>query len=495
MKAPLFANLSYRFKVPLLLMLVILMTGGLVTATLVGHSYNDLRRDLIDSTQRVGEVLASTLVPALKHDDLWRAYQIVSVPYRARSGSAELETFVVVLDRRLQVYVSSQPELFPTASSLPAEYRWLREEVERQLGPAGRVLDAREQDKILVVQPIFDGDERSRYGTLVIGVSPSALMPRFYAMLLRATLTSLLVLALLLPLGWYLGKRMIGPLTHLAGCLGQLGHVPPSAISCQVPIGRDEIGQLGSQFHHMLAELREKEALEQRIMMADRLAAVGRMSAGIAHEINNPLGGMLNAINTYKRYARGDEVTERTLSLLERGLLQIRETVSALLVEARLERRSLTMQDIDDIRTLVLSSIQAKEGVLCWENGLDGEVGLPSTLIRQLLINLLLNAIQAIPASGKVWCRVWIADGSLFADVRNDGPAIPSGLIDRLFEPFVQHGSTGSGLGLWVSYQIVQQLGGSIDVASRDGDTRFLVTIPLPVRNGGDARHGQALSD
>jgi len=246
-------------------------------------------------------------------------------------------------------------------------------------------------------------------------------------------------------------------------------------------LGGDEIGQLGRQFQAMLRELEDKQALEREMIMSDRLASIGRLTEGIAHEINNPLGGMLNAINTCRRHGSADPVTARTIALLERGLLQIKETVAALLVEARVESHALAHEDLEDVHTLVAHAAAKKQLAVRWYNWVEGAVALPSTLVRQVLINLLLNAIQAAPSRGLVTCDVRVADAALRLQVSNEGRHLGSEQLERLFEPFAS--DTGTGLGLWVVYQIVQQLHGEIRVSNGPPVTRFELSFPL----GGEA--------
>jgi signal transduction histidine kinase len=258
---------------------------------------------------------------------------------------------------------------------------------------------------------------------------------------------------------------------------------PPSRVGADLYLGGDEIGQLGRQFQAMLRELEDKQALEREMIMSDRLASIGRLTAGIAHEINNPLGGMLNAINTCRRHGDADPVTARTISLLERGLLQIKETVAALLVEARVESHALTRDDLEDVHTLVAHAAAKKQLAVRWYNWVEDPVALPSTLVRQVLINLLLNAIQAAPARGLVACDVRVAPkvqdqgAALRLQVSNDGRHLQPEQLERLFEPFAS--DTGTGLGLWVAYQIVQQLHGEIRVSNGPPITRFELSFPL----------------
>jgi signal transduction histidine kinase len=110
---------------------------------------------------------------------------------------------------------------------------------------------------------------------------------------------------------------------------------------------------------------------------------------------------------------------------------------------------------------------------------LRGRFALPSTPVRQVLINLSLNAMQATPEGGVVTCSIDNELGRLHIRVDNEGEDIPADRLNRLFEPFVHHNPSGSGLGLWVTYQIVQQLHGRIAVKSSEGHTRFSVRLPL----------------
>lgn len=471
-------NLSYRYKVPMMLSATILLTGIVVSIALTWRTFADLRADLFRNAVEVGSVLSNTLPAALKHDDLWLAYQIIGAA--KVDGESESERLLIVLDDEYRVYVSNRPDLFPVMSELRTQGEQLAKverEVKRRPTLTPYSLELPDSDHIFTVIPMID--DGIAIGTLLIGYPRSLFLPRFLGIVRRVAYSSLIVLAVLLPIGWYLGNRAVKPLSQLAHCLGRVGSAPLEAVDCQLEEGRDEIGQLGVSFRQMLLELREKEQLEQEMVASERLAAIGRLAAGVAHEINNPLGGMLNAINTYRRHGVPDELAGRTLSLIERGLNQIGDTVSALLVEARSESHRLTPQDIDDVYMLLQPDVQRRSIRLGWENCLDTTVGLPSTQVRQVLINLALNAVQATTDRGDVSCRVETSGRLLRIAVANSGDEIGPEQMQRLFEPFTHFNEEGSGLGLWVTYQIVKQLDGRIDVARREGRTVFSVDLPL----------------
>ena len=474
-------DLSLRYKIPLRVLSLASITAILVTASILFRVYDETRNDLLRHAQSMGRVLANTLVGPLTHDDAWRAFEIINSPFQGEEADrSELAETILVLDGKGQVYVSTRPAQFPMLSDpvrLDPEFAAIREATAGRDGHNPVATAQPGSSRLFVGIPIVS--DGGRLGTLVMTYTKGPFIPRFIGIAQRAALMTLLALAVLLPIAWYWGNRMAGPLVRLAGCMDQIGPRVPEGLHCDLFESNDEIGRAGASFKRMLKELVEKARLEQEILVTERLAAVGRLSAGIAHEINNPLGGMLNAINTFKRHGSNDPRTLKTLSLLERGLSQIKDTVAALLVEARLEsRHPLSRHDIEDTRTLVAAEAVGKGIGLVWDNHIATELPLPSTLVRQILLNLLLNAIRA--AEKQVECQVYRDSRSLTLAVKNDGTHIPDEDMPYLFEPFSRLSRNGHGLGLWITYQITRQLNGGILVESDPGQTRFAVTLPLP---------------
>jgi len=499
-------DLSLRFKIPLRATVLVLITATLVTGSLIAREYDELKQDLIASANSLGRVLATTLVTPIAHDDAWRAYEIITSPFQEHTSDtgpqgAEL---IMILDPNYRVYVSTRPGEFPMLADpglISEDYRRVQDAIRVRSDTEPFPLEVAGSDLLHVITPITaDGIS---LGTLVATYSKAGFLPRFLAIAERAAVVSLLVLAILLPGAWYWGSRFATPLVSLAESMGKIGPRIPGDEELRIYESHDEVGQLGSAFRRMVSQLRQKEALEQEVMISERLAAVGRLSAGIAHEINNPLGGMLNAISTFKRHGSADaavalleepgreacgqcdlphrlQLGGKTLSLLERGLTQIKDTVGALLVEAKADSHPISGQDMEDVRTLVQPDFHRKRISMEWNNGIRDPIALPSTLVRQVLLNLLLNAAQAANPRGAVRCSVYRNSDTLLLTVRNDGTHIPPERMQVLFEPFSSSRADGHGLGLWVTYQITKQLGGDISVASEPGDTRFTVQLPIP---------------
>ena len=468
------ANLSYRHKTPLAMSLVIVVAATVVAGALVWQGYAREQTSFIQHSQILGKTLARTLRSALVHDDVWQAYEILLTPLD-RSGDAG--RVLVLLDPRGQVFASSEPRQFAVLDDFSQAVGDPVVAAEQRQARVQAVLQGVDGRYLYLLTPVL-AEDGTILGRLVQRYDQTLLGPRLTEVAAGTLYAALAALVLLLPLGWLAGKRLAEPLSHLSECLTRVGRELPEAIHCEFPHGHDEIGQLAERFKGMVEELRSKQVLEKHLAQSDRLAAVGRLSAGIAHEINNPLGGMLNAISNYRRRGGTDPHAENTLALIERGLVQIRDTVSALLVEAKLESRALLPDDLEDVRTLVAADAQSKRLRLDWRNEVGEALPLPSAQIRQILLNLLLNAVQASPQGETVSCLLSVADEHLTLTVGNTGTAIPERRRQHLFEPYFGEGEV-HGLGLWVTYQLVNQLRGDITVDSVPGHTRFNVSLPL----------------
>lgn len=471
-------DLSYRYKIPLAFTGVILLTAVALASTTAARTYESARSDLFASAEGLGAVLANALADPIRKDAVWTAYLRIQGLASAEAGMSD-PLAVVVADAQGRVFVSSRPEQYPIlarlenvglAAGLP------RDRTAETGVRAPAAIEDQAGDRLLMMVPVeFAG---ASLGRVILIYPRSRLLPPLYEIVRGTVWTTVLVLLALVPLAWGWGGRVAAPLVHLADGMSKVATLAPEEIVLPQIRSRDEIGRLTGQFRTMLRDLREKRDVERRMVATERLAALGRLSAGVAHEINNPLGGMLTALSTWKHHGGQGALSHKTVSLLERGLQQIRETVAALLVEAKLETHPLSAQDVDDVRTLVLPEVHKKHAKLRWESTVSGSMALPSTQVRQVLINLLLNAIEAVEEGGVIGCDVRRHEDRLRITIEDDGDPIPDEHVEHLFEPFARHHTGGSGLGLWVTYQIVQQFKGELTVDSRPGLTRFRVELP-----------------
>ena len=476
-------DLSFRYKIPLWGALLIIITELAVAGTLMLNAYDDLKENLHEDSAIMGYSLISDLVPALQNGDIRRAYEIISAPLESKdpgSNPVNAKTIMVV-DNMLRVVVSAHPDSGPMLADmrhLSPEYAQVADQISQ--------MDQADSDHITppgskyfyYVTPI--SGKNGHLGTLIIVHPKDLFMPRFARLARQGLTAAAIILAILLPFNWYWGSRMALPLVQLSARMGEITRKWPEDLDPKLYAHRDELGRLFEAYTQMLSYLKDKEQLENKVVQSERLAALGQLSAGIAHEINNPLSGMLTAIDTLKSYSNLDPRTVKTITLIERGLNQIKDTVGALLVEAKSNSRNLTPQDIEDVLTLITPMARKKGLHIGWHNSIDEDVALPATFVRQIMINLLLNAVQAASQQGEVALDIAITDNQLQLSITNNGKTLTDDQIAHLFEPFSSLGEGGHGLGLWVTYQIVHQLAGHVGVKREPNDQmHFYVNIPL----------------
>jgi signal transduction histidine kinase len=473
-------DLSLRHKLPLWGGLLIILTALAITGGNLVQTRESIKKNMLARSEVLGRSLVRLLYSAVSQDDVWRAYEIINFPAQAeaRHPSFQLKNFVV-LNAANQVFISTDSGLYPLLANLPAlgpSFARLQEQLAHN---DGRLVVVEDEQILLAIPLVAEG---VTLGTLVLVHPADYYRASFDRVVKRTAWTTLIVLLIILPLTWFWGRRMASPLSLLTERMGNLGQKLPAPLPDRIYPHDDELGRLFQVYDQMRRELADKEALERQIVKSDRLAALGRLTAGMAHEINNPLGGLLMAVDTLKRHGQLDPVQAKVLPLLERGLSQIQDIVAALLVEAKAQHRPLTRQDVDDVHTLLAQEAKKRAVEWEWHNDLETSAELPATLVRQVLINLLLNAVQVAGEQGhehgRVKARIEQSEAGLHIEVVNDGRTIPPELMEHLFEPFTSLNEEGHGLGLWITYQIVQQLHGHIEVASREGWTRFSVELP-----------------
>jgi signal transduction histidine kinase len=475
-------DLSLRHKIPLWGSGLIVVSTLATSAVLLLRAYDEQKKDLFTSSASLGQTLAHTLFPSLLHDDLWRAFEIVSAPLKVQAKRNPLEAeSIFVVNPEWQIVAATDPRRLPTLSDLAqvdAEHDALALALKQaQPMSAPRVFELPRAQHFYVATPI--AEEGRQLGLLVIGHDRGKFWWRFVDLATGSVLMGAAVVAFILPINWYWGRRTAEPLVALSEGMGALVRGEPPRVPGDLYNYRDELGRLFAAYRETAQALHEKALLEQEVLRSERLAAVGRLAAGIAHEVNNPVGGMLMAIDNLKQRGELAAPVARTTALLERGLHHIADTVGALLVEARVSSRNLSASDFDDLRTLIEPQARNKQIALDWRVDLPVEPSLPAASVRQVLINLLLNAVQSTPAQGRIGLHAQLQDERLVVVVTNSGAPLPPQVREHLFEPFVSGREGGHGLGLWVSYLTVTQLGGQIAACEASEGVCFRVALPL----------------
>ncbi len=277
---------------------------------------------------------------------------------------------------------------------------------------------------------------------------------------------------------------------------------------------KDEIGQLAMSFNRMVASLRKMRAeleqwtntLEQKVkerteelaamqntlIQSQRLASLGKMAAGIAHEINNPLGGILVLSSLVMEDLKADDPHRENLQEVIKQTMRCRDIVKGLLQFSRQEEGKSEYVNLNDVLTNTLSLLEKQalfhniKVVKDFDSNLPNILGDPSQM-QQVFMNIILNAVQAMKEVGTltIVTRHDKKNDLVIVDVTDTGCGIPEELIDRIFDPFftTKEVGEGTGLGLSIAYGIVTKHQGRMTVKSKvnEGST---FTIKLPAVHG-----------
>jgi signal transduction histidine kinase len=231
----------------------------------------------------------------------------------------------------------------------------------------------------------------------------------------------------------------------------------------------------------------ETKKLEQQIRNSEKLASVGKLAAGVAHEINNPLGGILNCLYNLRKGGLSPKRQEEYWASMEHGVRRVQKIVRQLLDFSQQHEPEFSQVDINRIvdQVLALTTHQFAPNRIRLEVVLGH--GLPSVMvdrhmIEQVLMNLILNAVQAMKSGGLLTVRTSVAEGICRVEVSDTGSGIAPATMPHIFDPFFTTKSEGegTGLGLSVNLGIVERHGGKILVESEVGKgTTFTLCLPV----------------
>jgi len=295
---------------------------------------------------------------------------------------------------------------------------------------------------------------------------------------------------------------------HLAK--GELGY------QIRVKSQFDEVGQLAASFNRMSSELlaarrevtdwahtleervaqktSELQQAQEQMLRVERMVAIGKLAAVVAHEINNPLAGILTYAKLIRRWLeRGITTEERkkeacdSLDLIASESRRCGELVKNLLMFSRKTPMNIEKNDLNSILERSLLLVQHKAEIQAVNVVTDLERALPAILcdaaqIEQVVLALILNALDAMPHGGNLWVSTRRLGPDVEIQVRDDGSGIPPEIMPRIFEPFTttKEVGKGTGLGLAIAKGITERHGGRIELQSELGvGTTFRVFIPV----------------
>jgi signal transduction histidine kinase len=234
-----------------------------------------------------------------------------------------------------------------------------------------------------------------------------------------------------------------------------------------------------------LHDITEHKLLEKRLMRAERLAGVGQLAAGIAHEIRNPLGNISSSIQyCLKKY---ELPTQRVqyLEIILRNSQNANKIIKELLDFATPREIELKTENISDIikRSIDLVEARVKQNKVKIDLSIDMDlpkINLDAKWIEQTFLNLILNANDAMKGGGVLKIKAALNNENINVTFEDNGQGIPSDEIEKIFDPFYTTKDEGTGLGLSFIFQVITAHNGDVDVESRIGEgAKFTIKLPI----------------
>lgn len=258
------------------------------------------------------------------------------------------------------------------------------------------------------------------------------------------------------------------------------------------PLKDEKEQEMGSVL--ILRDLREIRDLQARVRRSERLASLGRLAAGMAHEIRNPLSSIRGFAQYFQQRLKGQEKEQEYAAIMVQEVDRLNRVITELLDFARPKephRENHRLEELWEHSLQLLGPELAKRNV---EVEKDFDPKLPSAFVdrdqlSQAFLNLLLNSLESMEAGGKIRISMKKAPSALKISIMDTGRGIPPEDLGKVFEPFFSTKRRGTGLGLSIVHQIIESHGGDIQVQSREGmGTTFGITLPANESNPGLSR-------
>ena len=459
-------------KVPIAVTSLMLLVGLVLSERVLSRLSDTQERHLVELSQSYLDGLSSAITPSILREDNWEIFDAITRMQAINKSLHPTET--IVTNAEGAVIAASDPRQHPVGSIVKPNR-------------AGKATHASFSfnagaDSASAVRVLS-------YPGRVAGIIYAVFDTRHLAaerrdVVVALTVTNGILTILLAAAGWFLVARMMRPVRILSEHLGVAQELAVPIPEDVVAKTRGEFGRLFLAYNALVRSMKEREELGKRLAEEKRLGSLGRLASAVAHEINNPLGGLFNALSTLKSHSHLQSVRDVSLGLLERGLIGIRDVVRTTLTIYRTDvtPRHLSPADIEDLGLLIGPEARRKSVEIIIDNAVAGVVRLPSTPIRQAVLNLILNAVAAAPAGSEVRVSADATDERLAIAVVDRGPGLPPRAADVL----TGHSAApapldGGGLGLWTISRLVADVGGNIAVQyPASGGTSVTLTIPIP---------------
>lgn len=351
--------------------------------------------------------------------------------------------------------------------------------VKKVMGKASRI------DELEFAAPL--STEGKKWGLLLFSLSLHNVEGHIKAMIYQIASLSILALVFLFILIYFLSQRFIKPIIDLSLAMEE---VEVEMGEKTIPVsGSDELSNLAKSYNEMVRRIRsaneEMRLAHEKLLQSEKLATLGVLSSSVAHRINNPLGGLFNCVRLLQRQGDDPEFRANYLALIEEGLASIEQTVGQLLSTAGRREGEEKRSDIATVLTGVLKFLdyRMKKQEISYGDNIQSNLKIPVAQhdLEELFLNIMLNAIQAMETGGNLFVSAQSRDNMIEIKIKDTGIGIPQDKLNNVYDLFysTKKAGEGTGIGMWMSYELVKKYNGQIAIESQEGiGTAVSFTIP-----------------
>ncbi len=472
-----FINLPLKFKLTLAMLMIMILMVGLLSF-LHYRSENMLLRNVMDDTLELSSAIQIgvqqlTMGPGKTDEARLRSY----INSLKEKGVKEIS----IVNNENQIIASSNPTHKGKVISIIHPKREFV--ITANLGEKHETLP---QKSYNIIVPIIVGNVQLGYAHIVMHLDDiqQMLEDTFFARIL----VTIIILSLGIAAIMYLSNRYTKPIYNVIDAEKM---VSEGNLSVRLLEDRnDEIGTLNKGFNNMVRGISEKKELEDKLHKAEELSRLGQLSAGLAHEIKNPLNLINLSIDHLKTKALELDIKAKndfisTMDTIKSELYRLNRLTEQFLHHGKavIENKELLSVNllIDQLTDLIRNKADSQ--------GIRFSATIPHKQVyvygeqeqlKTAFLNVMLNAMEAMPYGGTLGIKLLNTGSECNVLFHDTGPGIPQDIVDKIFEPFFTTKETGIGLGLAISKDVITQHNGSITVkTTKDKGTEFIISLPV----------------
>lgn len=444
-------RLPLTVRIPLgVAVLSLLVSTALISLSLHGLS-RQFERQISDLGQVYLDGLSAAVLPAVRAGDQTQMLEVLNRALDTQVGIIDRTLAIIDAQGRLVAHVARYDEV----EAIPLKARLARSASGTYLSTVSngvwtwRLLD----------------ENQPALGTVAANLDAGDFIAQRRSLAIELALAGLGVSLAGAGLGFLLARRLQRPIMRLTQQLRAARRHEPELLDPAAAGPDGELKELTEAYNWMVRSVQERETLARRHARIERAALLGRMSAALAHEVRNPLAGMQTALQTLRRFGHQEEARRDAIDFVDRGVQTLRAVVDASLQTFRPDERAprATLADIQDVQLLIRSEARRKRIRLTFRNEWPvQELPLPAAPLRQILLNLLLNAVAASPPGAEITVDSECGESRLLLRVADQGPGFPEHARAALTRPGDEQ---AEGMGLGIVRELVAGMEGEIDVA------------------------------